>query len=105
MNLNIQQKLHLIQSKITHLTKTETNNYQHYKYFSEYQILTLLKPLLTENKLTLTFSDEINITGSDYETISAFKAEKQEKEWTVQYLKRAVLVNSEKSEETLTYYF
>jgi len=41
---NIYQKLHQIQSKITHLTKTEENKYQHYKYVSEYQILTILNP-------------------------------------------------------------
>ena len=58
MTTNIYQKLHTIQSKLTHLTKTEENKFQHYKYASEYQILTVLKPLLTETKLTLTFSDE-----------------------------------------------
>jgi len=74
---NIYQKLHQIQSKLTHLTKTEENKFQHYKYVSEYQILTILKPLLTENKLTLTFDDFYNnLTGSD----NTFTKEKQEKE-------------------------
>lgn len=99
---NIYQKLHQIQSKLTHLTKTEENKFQHYKYVSEYQILTILKPLLTENKLTLTFDDFYNnLTGSD----NTFTKEKQEKEWTVQYLKQAILTNSENSQEQLTYHF
>jgi hypothetical protein len=54
---NIYQKLHTIHNKLTHLTKTEENKYQHYKYATEYQILTILKPLLNENKLILLFSD------------------------------------------------
>jgi len=54
---NIYQKLHTIQSKINHLTKTEENKFQHYKYVSEYEILKALKPLLDETKLILLFSD------------------------------------------------
>jgi len=54
---NIYQKLHTIQSKINHLTKTEENKFQHYKYVSEYDILKALKPLLDETKLILLFSD------------------------------------------------
>jgi ERF superfamily len=57
MNNNIYQKLHQIQSKLTHLTKTEENKFQHYKYVAEYDILKALKPLLNEQKLTLTFDD------------------------------------------------
>jgi hypothetical protein len=67
---NIYQKLHTIQSKINHLTKTEENKYQHYKYVSEYQLLTLLKPLLTETKLILLLSD----------VQASFSKEKTEKE-------------------------
>jgi hypothetical protein len=67
---NIYQKLHQIQSKINPLTKTEENKFQHYKYVSEYQILTILKPLLAENKLILLLSD----------TKESFSKEKQEKE-------------------------
>ncbi|CAI2162254.1 13536_t:CDS:2 [Funneliformis geosporum] len=54
---NIYQKLEQIQSKLTHLTKSEQNRFQHYKYVSEYQILTILKPLLAETKLILLLSD------------------------------------------------
>jgi len=69
-NLNIYQKLHTIQSKINHLTKTEENKFQHYKYVSEYDILKVLKPLLAETKLILLFSD----------AKESFSKEKQEKE-------------------------
>ena len=92
---NIYQKLHTIQSKLTHLTKTEENKYQHYKYVSEYQILTLLKPLLSENKLILLLSD----------TKESFTSQKPEKEWIVQYQKQAILINSENKQEHLTFYF
>jgi ERF superfamily len=56
---NIYQKLQLIQSNIGQLTKTEENKFQKYKYVSEYEILKLLRPLLKEQHLTLTFSDEV----------------------------------------------
>jgi len=101
---NIYQKLHQIQSKLTHLTKLKENKFQHYKYVSEYQILIALKPLLTESELTLTFSDK-DYADSEYDTFPTFKAEKVEREWVVQYLKKAVLTNSEKPEEQLTYHF
>ena len=94
-NTNIYTKLHQIQSKLTHLTKTETNHYQHYKYVSEYQILTILKPLLTESKLILLFSD----------AKESFVKEKPEKEWIVHYQKQAILINSENKSEHLTFYF
>ena len=70
MNTNIYQKLQQIQSKIKHLTKTEENKFQKYKYASEYEILKVLKPLLSENKLTLTFSDEITPTKYAENSIS-----------------------------------
>jgi len=51
--------------------------------------------LLETQKLTLTFSD------SNYH----FTTEKIEKDWTVRYLKHAILTNSEKPEEQLTFHF
>src|SRR3954463_2853905 len=62
MTTNIYTKLHQIQSKFKHLTKTQENKFQKYKYATEYQILKILKPLLNEQKLILTFSDEITPT-------------------------------------------
>jgi len=67
---NIYQKLQQIQAKTGAISKTETNKFQNYKYFTEQQALKILKPLLTEHKLTLTFSD--NPTD--------FTREKQEKD-------------------------
>ena len=85
---NIYQKLQLIQSNIGQLAKTEENKFQKYKYVSEYEILKVLRPLLTAQNLTLTFSDEINNPFS-------FHSEKIEKEWTVKYLKKMMIINTE----------
>ena len=95
---NIYQKLQLIQSNIRQLTKTEENKFQKYKYVSEYEILKVLRPLLTAQNLTLTFSDEINNPFS-------FHSEKVEKEWIVKYLKKMMLTNAENPEQQLSYYF
>jgi hypothetical protein len=56
--LNIYQKLQAIQAKTGQISKTELNKFQNYKYFTEQQALNILKPLLAEQKLTLTFSDD-----------------------------------------------
>jgi len=56
-NLNIYQKLATCQAQIGRVAKKELNKFQNYQYFTEYQILIILKPLLAEQKLTLTFSD------------------------------------------------
>ena len=95
---NIYQKLQLIQSNIGQLAKTEENKFQKYKYVSEYEILKVLRPLLTDQNLTLTFNDEINNSFS-------FHSKKVEKEWTVKYLKKMMLINAENPEKQLTYYF
>jgi hypothetical protein len=55
---NIHQKLQIIQNKIGQLAKTEENKFQKYKYVPEYEILKVLKPLLNEQSLTLTFDDD-----------------------------------------------
>jgi len=57
-SLNIYQKLAQIQAKTGQITKAEENKFGKYKYFTEQQALNILKPLLSEQKLTLTFSDE-----------------------------------------------
>ena len=54
---NIYQKLQQIQAQTGKISKTELNKFGNYKYFTEQQALNILKPLLTEQKLTLTFSD------------------------------------------------
>ena len=69
---NIYQKLQLIQNKIGQLKKDQFNKFQNYRYVSEYDIFQKLRPLLSEQKLTLTFSDDINSFS--------FQSEKVEKE-------------------------
>jgi hypothetical protein len=54
---NIYQKLQKIQGQGTEILKDNLNRFQHYKYFTEYQALTFLKPLLTEQGLSLHFED------------------------------------------------
>lgn len=94
---NLYQKLLAIQSQTGSIAKGELNKYQNYRYFTEQQALNILKPLLTEQKLTLTFSDVASATD--------FTHTKQEKEWIIKYLKQAILTNSEKPEEQLTFHF
>jgi hypothetical protein len=67
-NLNIYQKLQIIQAKIGKLKKTEENAFQKYFYVDEYAFLTALKPLLEQQQLTLTFDDadeEIIVTETE----------------------------------------
>jgi ERF superfamily len=54
---NIYTKLKNIQSKDTEILKDNLNKFQNYKYFTEYQALTFLKPLLSEQNLTLHLED------------------------------------------------
>ncbi|CAG8807572.1 8901_t:CDS:2, partial [Dentiscutata erythropus] len=57
-DLNIHQKLHLIQSQIKELIRTEENKFQKYKFFNELQVLNLLKPLLEKYHLIILLSDD-----------------------------------------------
>jgi hypothetical protein len=95
MTNNIYQKLQSLQTNIGQLTKTEENKFQKYKYATEQDILKLLRPLLKEHNLILTFSD----------LPETFTSEKVEKEWIVKYCKKVVLINSENPTEQLTYHF
>ena len=101
---NLYQKLLQIQSQTGKIAKSELNKYQNYKYFTEQQALNILKPLLAEQKLTLTFSDVCEPT-KDYHNRGELEKEKPEKEWVISYLKQAILTNSEKPEEQLTFHF
>jgi len=92
---NIYQKLQSIQAQTGQITKAEENKFGKYKYFTEQQALNILKPLLTEQKLTLTFSDYPD----------QITTEKTEKDWAIRYLKQAILTNSESPEEQLTFHF
>jgi len=92
---NIYQKLQAVQTQIEELEKSELNKFQNYKYFTEYRVLKLLKPLLKEQQLTLTFSD----------SAEEFLYEKQERDYLVRYRKQAILTNSEKPNEQIIYHF
>ena len=92
---NIYQKLQQIQSQTGKISKTELNKFGNYKYFTEQQALNILKPFLTEQKLTLTFADHAD----------SFAKEKTEKDWTISYRKQAILTNSEDPQEQLTFSF
>ncbi|KLL03196.1 MAG: single-stranded DNA-binding protein [Mycoplasmataceae bacterium RV_VA103A] len=92
---NIYQKLVQIQAKTGQITKAEENKFGKYKYFTEKQAFKILKPLLAEHKLTLTFSDKEG----------HFTSQKTEKEWVVNYLKQAILTNSEAPFEQLTFHY
>jgi hypothetical protein len=54
---NIYTKLKNIQSQNTEILKDNLNKFQHYKYFTEHQTLTFLKPLLAEQGLSLHLED------------------------------------------------
>ena len=85
---NIYTKLKNIQAKSTEILKDNLNKFQNYKYFTEYQALTFLKPLLAEQGLSLHLED----LSTDY------KVELIEKNWVIQYWKQATLINAEKPE-------
>ena len=109
---NIYIKLQKVQEKISELEKNELNKFQNYKYVDEYSILRSIRPLLAEQKLTLTFEDEIIFNKDsegnlllDNNNVSNLSWKKEEKDWVVKYLKKAVLTNSEKPEEQINYRF
>jgi hypothetical protein len=79
LTLNIYQKLQAIQSQTGKISKTELNKYQNYRYFTEQQALNILKPLLAEQKLTLTFDDIYEPVNFD-EVGGSFTQQKPEKE-------------------------
>ena len=89
---NIYTKLQKIQGQGTEILKDNINRFQHYKYFTEYQALTFLKPLLAEQGLSLHLED----------LITDYKVEQIEKNWVVQYWKQATLINNENPEQKIT---
>lgn len=94
--INIYQKLQKIQSEIGELVRTEVNKFQNYKFFNEYGVLELLKPLLEKHKLTLLLSDDIT---------QPFIHEKDGKEHFIKYLKKLEIVDTEIPENKLFFNF
>ena len=94
--LTIYQKLHLIQSEIKELIRTEENKFQKYKFFNELQVLKLLRPLLNKHKLILLLSDD---------TTQPFIHEKDGKEHFIKYLKKLEIIDSEDPSQRLIFNF
>ena len=94
--LNLYHKIHLIQTQIKELIRTEENDYQDYKFFNELQVLNLLKPFLLQHKLTLLLSDD--------ET-KDFSSELAGKMYLVKYGKKCQIIDYENPSEILTICF
>ncbi|CAI2172213.1 12658_t:CDS:1 [Funneliformis geosporum] len=90
--LNIYQKLQNIQSRSTEVLKDNLNKFQNYNYYTEFQVLTFLKPLLKEQGLSIDFAD---LPSENY------KVELVDKNWIVQYWKQITLTNVDKPEEKI----
>jgi len=91
--VNIYTKLKNIQGKNTEILKDNLNKFQNYKYFTEYQALTFLKPLLAEQNLSLHFEDL-----PELET----KIELKDKNWVIWYWKQATLINGDNPAERIS---
>jgi hypothetical protein len=101
---NIYTKLKNIQGESAEILKDNTNKFQNYKYFTEYQALTFLKPLLNKESLSLHFED-LKDDSHDYKVEQVDYKKKDgsvEKQWMVQYWKQANLTNSENPTEKIT---
>jgi len=89
---NIYTKLKNIQSSIEQISKDVLNKFQNYKYFTEYQALTFLKPLLNKEGLSLHFEDlapEETFSGDGINKLMTVKhgskVIKEGTNWVVQY--------------------
>jgi len=99
-NLNIYQKINQAQGGVEAIVKSNLNKFQSYKYFTEYQALTIIRPLLTKHGLTLTFSD-----SNEELIINELTDQKGSKNWVVKYKKLAILTNIDQPAEQLTFNF
>ena len=94
--INIYDKLQKIQSEIKKLVRSEENKFQKYKFFTEDQLLELLKPLLEKYKILLLLSDD---------TSQPFLHEREGNNHYVKYLKKLELVDTEMPERNLLFSF
>lgn len=95
-NLNLHQKIQLIQSEIKELTRKEKNLSQHYSFFNELQVLQLLKPLLAKQQVTILLSDDDS---------KEFTCEQVGKMYLVKYGKKCLLTDSSNPSDQLTFAF
>lgn len=94
--MNIYTKLQKIQSEIKELVRSEENKFQKYKFFTELQLLELLKPLLEKYKLIILLSDD---------TTQPFLHEREGTNHYVKYLKKLELIDAEMPEKSLLFSF
>src|SRR5215216_3775321 len=83
--IRIQQKLQLIQSEIGSVVREQENKYLKMKYFNEFQVLELIKPLLEKYRLALILSDDRD----------KFSYKKEGNQYEVSYLKHAIFYDVE----------
>jgi len=86
----ISAKIIAIQNDIKGIVKLSYNSFQKYYYFTELQILNLLKPLLQKHQLALMASDDSS---------QPFCHEKEGNMHLVKYLKKMVISDGENSLE------
>jgi len=94
-NNSIYNKIATIQHNIENIKQEGVNKFQNYKFFNKEQVLRTLKPLLEECKVALIISD------------SEISAEylKNEKEYSVKFLKLIKLIDLDNPESQLNLNF
>jgi len=93
--INIIQKIANIQRDVKVIKRDELNSFQKYHFFSEAQVIQLLKPLLDREKLTILITD-------DPETPATY--EKQSTRWFIQFRKKMEVCDNENNKQK-TFYF
>jgi hypothetical protein len=86
--LSLQNKILQIQAESSQISKLAYNAFQKYYYFTEAQVLAILKPLLKKYNITLLISDDPS---------QPFLHEREGKEHFVKYLKKVVLSDEQSS--------
>ncbi|WNE41576.1 MAG: hypothetical protein AM1032_000316 [Mycoplasmataceae bacterium] len=94
-NNSIYQKISSIQNNISDIKKDGLNRFQNYKFFNKEQVLRSLKPLLEEYKVALIISDS--------ELVAEYL--KDEKEYSVKFLKVIKLIDLENTDSQLNLNF
>lgn len=94
--LNLWQKIGKVQSEVNNLKKTELNKFQNYNYFTELQVLEILRPLLKKYELSILISD---VSSSE------FKTRKEGNNYLVEFLKECELINCDNEEERISLNF
>ena len=93
---NIWQRIWAVQSEVKPLIKDELNKFQNYKYFEEEQVLKVLNPLLKKYRLGVILSENVNVP---------VVYEEKEKQINIKYQKRLELINIDKPDEKLEYFY